>query len=244
MSRVFDHLTIRVSDFPVSRRFYDEALGLPTHDGNYAEWRDFSIVASDRPGEVTRRLHVAFAVEDRDAVDAWWNRLTEAGYESDGEPAPRPQYRESYYGAFVLDPDGNSTEAVHHDRSRTGEIDHVWLRTGDVEASRQFYATIAPAVGIELVHDAPEQVSWSDGAGGFTFVHGEPPTENVHLAFGVADYAAAVRFHALAVGAGYRDNGPPGERPEYHPGYYGAYVLDPDGHNVEAVFHDRRHAEE
>jgi predicted lactoylglutathione lyase len=46
-------------------------------------------------------------------------------------------------------------------------------------------------------------------------------------------------FHRVALAAGYRDNGPPGERPQYHPGYYGAFVLDPDGNNVEAVFHDR-----
>jgi catechol 2,3-dioxygenase-like lactoylglutathione lyase family enzyme len=233
---MFDHVTIRVSDFAASRRFYTEALGLPTHDGDYVEWGDFGITPGDDP---TRNLHLGFGVADRDAVDAWWNRLTEAGYESDGDPGPRPQYTESYYGSFVLDPDGNSIEAVHHRRSRTGEIDHVWLRTRDVAASRRFYATVAPAVGIELVHDAEDHVRWSDGAGSFTFVHGEEPTHNVHLAFGVPDEAAVARFHELATAAGYRDNGPPGERPQYHPGYHGAFVLDPDGHNVEAVFHDR-----
>jgi catechol 2,3-dioxygenase-like lactoylglutathione lyase family enzyme len=236
---VFDHVEIHVSDVVVSRTFYGEALGLPTFDGELVEWGDFGIVAVDEEHPLTRNLHVAFGVEDRDAVDGWWNRMIEAGYGSDGEPGPRPQYNESYYGAFVLDPEGNSVEAVHHYRSRTGEIDHLWLRTPDVEASRRFYVTIASSVGIELSRDLPELVRWSDGEGSFSFVAGDEPTENVHLAFGVPDVAAVARFHEAAIAAGYRDNGPPGERPHYHPGYHGAFVFDPDGHNVEAVFHDR-----
>jgi catechol 2,3-dioxygenase-like lactoylglutathione lyase family enzyme len=236
---VFDHVEIHVSDLVVSRTFYGEALGLQTFDGELVEWGDFGIVAVDEEHPLTRNLHVAFGVEDRDAVDGWWNRMIEAGYASDGEPGPRPQYNESYYGAFVLDPEGNSVEAVHHYRSRTGEIDHLWLRTPDVEASRRFYVTIASSVGIELSRDLPELVRWSDGEGSFSFVAGDEPTENVHLAFGVPDVAAVARFHEAAIAAGYRDNGPPGERPHYHPGYHGAFVFDPDGHNVEAVFHDR-----
>jgi catechol 2,3-dioxygenase-like lactoylglutathione lyase family enzyme len=235
---VFDHVTIRVSDFGESRRFYTEALGLPTHDGEYVEWGAFGITAGDVP---TRNLHVGFGVDGRDEVDAWWNRLVEAGYRDDGEPGPRPVYSESYYGAFVLDPDGNSIEAVHHDRTRPGRIDHLWLRTRDVEAARGFYATVAPVVGIALSVDHPEQASWrfADGSGGFTFVRGAEATRNVHLAFGVGSVDAVERFHELATGAGYADNGAPGERPGYHPGYFGAFVLDPDSHNVEAVFHDR-----
>jgi catechol 2,3-dioxygenase-like lactoylglutathione lyase family enzyme len=94
-------------------------------------------------------------------------------------------------------------------------------------------------VGIRLVHDSPEKVRFTDGVGSFSFVAGDEPTRNVHLAFGVGEVEAVGRFHELATAAGYRDNGPPGERPQYHPGYHGAYVLDPAGHNVEAVFHDR-----
>jgi hypothetical protein len=60
------------------------------------------------------------------------------------------------------------------------------------------------------------------------------------MAFPAADHAAVDAFHRTATGAGYRDNGGPGERPQYHPGYYGAFVLDPDGNNIEAVFHDDR----
>ena len=231
---MFDHVTIRVSDYAASRRFYVLALGEPTHDSDYVEWDAFSVVE----GEPTRRLHAGFGVRDRAAVDAWWLRMTSAGYESDGEPGPRPEYNESYYGAFVLDPDGNSIEAVHRDAVNPG-LDHLWLRTCDVAAARRFYETVAPLVGVRLVHDAPEKVRFTDGQGSFTFVDGAEPTERVHLAFGAGDRATVDAFHAAAVSAGYTDNGAPGERPEYHPGYYGAFVLDPDGHNVEAVFHER-----
>ena len=64
-----------------------------------------------------------------------------------------------------------------------------------------------------------------------------PLTENIHLAFVAPNARKVDEFHRVALAAGYRDNGAPGERPEYHAGYYGAYVLDPDGNNVEAVFH-------
>ena len=236
---MFDHVEIHVSDLAASRAFYGQALGLPTFEGDLVEWGDFGIVEVDDEHPLTRRLHVAFGAEDRDAVVAWWNRMTEAGYESDGEPGPRPEYSASYFGAFVLDPDGNSVESVHHGSSRAGEIDHLWLRTGDVAAVRRFYETVAPVVGITVAHNAPERVRFTDGRGSFTFVAGEP-TEHVHLAFGVSGFDAVRRFHEVALAAGGRDNGAPGERPQYHPGYFGSFILDPDGHNLEAVFHDRR----
>ena len=238
---MFDHVDIRVADLAASRAFYHEALGLPTVEGEWLEWGDFGVVPASDEDPPTRNLHVAFGAESRDDVDAWWNRMTEAGYESDGEPGERPQYSESYYGAFVLDPDGNSVESVHHDTSRAREIDHLWLRTRDAAAARRFYETVAPVVAISLSHDEPEflHIRFSNGQGSFSFVEGAP-TEHVHLAFGVPDFVTVVRFHENALAAGYRDNGAPGERPQYHPGYYGAFVFDADGHNVEAVFHDRR----
>ena len=68
-------------------------------------------------------------------------------------------------------------------------------------------------------------------------LHDRPAARNVHLAF--PPHGAVADFHAGAVGAGYRDNGEPGERPEYHAGYEGAFVLDPDGNNIEVVDHHR-----
>ena len=239
MSGVFDHVGISVSDLAASRAFYHEALGLPDVDGEFVEWGDFGILAVDEEHPLTRNLHIAFGVADRDAVDAWWNRMTEAGYRSDGEPGPRPQYSPSYYGAFVIDPDGNSIEAFHHERTHAGEMQHLWFRTTDLAAARAFYMTVAPVVGLELLHDSAERVQFSDGRGNFTFVPGEVPTRNVHIAFGVPDFETVKRFYEVATEAGYRANGAPGERPQYHPGYYGAFVFDADSHNVEAVFHDR-----
>jgi catechol 2,3-dioxygenase-like lactoylglutathione lyase family enzyme len=233
---VFDHVTIRVADRAASRRFYELALGAPKWEGAFVMWDGFLITEG---ASVTRRLHVAFGAESRRAVDAWWRRLVDAGYENDGEPGPRPQYGPSYYGGFVLDPDGNSVEAVHHDTSRPVGVDHLWLRTREVAAARRFYDSVAPAFGLRLVHDASDKVRFTDGVGSFSFVAGDEPTEHAHLAFAAPDRAAVDEFHRLAVGAGYRDNGGPGERPAYHPGYYAAFVLDPAGHNVEAVFHDR-----
>ena len=70
-------------------------------------------------------------------------------------------------------------------------------------------------------------------------LHEGEPTRPIHIALAAPDQATVDRFHEAALGGGGRDNGGPGERPHYHPGYYAAYVLDPDGNNVEAVFHGR-----
>jgi catechol 2,3-dioxygenase-like lactoylglutathione lyase family enzyme len=238
---MFDHVTIRVRELDASRFFYALALGGPTYESaGFAAWGDFIIASASAERPAAKRLHVGFGAHDRGQVDSWWERLTAAGYQSDGEPGVRPQYHETY-GAFVLDPDGNSVESVHHHTTNPEAtlIDHLWLRTRSVADAKRFYETVAPVVGIKLVHDGPDRVRFTDGAGSFSFVESDEPTENVHLAFGVPDLAAVEEFHRVATSAGFEDNGAPGERPEYHPGYYGAFVLDPDGHNVEAVFHDR-----
>jgi predicted lactoylglutathione lyase len=83
-------------------------------------------------------------------------------------------------------------------------------------------------------------VRYTDGAGSFTFITGDELTRNVHLAFGVQDEATVDAFYKAAIAAGYADNGAPGERAQYHPGYYAAFVIDPNGLNVEAVYHGRR----
>jgi catechol 2,3-dioxygenase-like lactoylglutathione lyase family enzyme len=191
---------------------------------------------------LTRRLHVAFAAPSRAHVDAFWRALTAADHRDDGAPGPRPQYSPDYYGAFVLDPDGNSVEAVHHGRVREdgGVIDHLWLRVRSVEETRGFYSTIAQVLDFELRKGDPDWMVGLRGAvASCSFVSGDRPTEHVHLAFPAPDDATVHEFHRVALAAGHRDNGPPGERPQYHPGYYGAFVLDPDGNNVEAVNHNR-----
>ena len=84
----------------------------------------------------------------------------------------------------------------------------------------------------------PERARFEGSGSTFSLVAGEP-TENVHMAFSAADNATVDAFHLAGIEAGYRDNGGPGERAVYHPGYYGAYLLDPDGNNVEVVNHNR-----
>jgi catechol 2,3-dioxygenase-like lactoylglutathione lyase family enzyme len=111
-------------------------------------------------------------------------------------------------------------------------LDHVHLRVADLEASKSFYRAVLASLGHELTleHEhafgADELYVSADG----------PPTQGFHLAFQTPDRETVDRFHAAALAAGGRDNGAPGER-HYHPGYYAAYVLDPDGNNVEAVHH-------
>src|SRR5262245_56053437 len=122
---MYDHVTIRVSDREASLPFYDLLLGRRTGESDvYVEWDDFSLAEATAEKPVTQRLHVGFYAPSREAVDAFWQRGVDAGYRSDGEPGPRPQYSEDYYGGFLLDPDGNSIEAVTHDDPQWGRIDH------------------------------------------------------------------------------------------------------------------------
>ena len=117
-------------------------------------------------------------------------------------------------------------------------IDHVTLRVTDFEASKAFYSAVLAPLGHELGWEDPAQrlAEWGDFS---IAADGKPLTRDVHVAFAAKSRQEVDAFHRAALEAGYRDNGPPGERSVYHEGYYGAYVLDPDGNNVEAVFHDR-----
>jgi catechol 2,3-dioxygenase-like lactoylglutathione lyase family enzyme len=245
---VFDHVTIRVSDRAASEQFYNTvfaALGIDEtyRVGTFSEWYDFSLAAAEQPDAVTQRLHVAFVSPSREQVDMFWSAGTDAGYADDGPPGPRRQYRDDYYGAFLLDPDGNSAEAVYHgDLRRDGIIDHVWIRVTDLDAARRFYETIAPHAGLTVRHADPERVSIAGNSGSFSLLAGEA-TKNLHMAFPTEEDGRVQRFHAAAVDAGYRSNGEPAERPRYHPGYYAAYVFDPDGNNIEVVNHHRRDRE-
>jgi catechol 2,3-dioxygenase-like lactoylglutathione lyase family enzyme len=110
-------------------------------------------------------------------------------------------------------------------------LDHVHLRVTDLAASRRFYEAALDVLGIE-VRGGDESFAADE-----LYVSADaPPTRGFHLAFQAADKDTVHRFYEAALAAGGRDNGPPGER-DYHPGYYAAYVLDPDGTNVEAVYH-------
>jgi catechol 2,3-dioxygenase-like lactoylglutathione lyase family enzyme len=240
---VFDHVGIRYSDREASERFYRtvfQAIDVSlTHDGGgFTEWHDFAIGEASAEHPVTRHLHVGFASPSRSQADEFWRIGTEAGFESDGEPGPRIEYGDDYYGSFLLDPDGNSVEAVHHDDLRRGNVDHVWIGVSDLEAAFSFYSEIAPFTGLREGNHADQRRQFRGAWATFSLLaDGRPPTENLHMAFPVPSRKDVDRFHTAALAAGYRDNGGPGERAEYHPGYYGAFVLDPDGNNIEAVHH-------
>jgi catechol 2,3-dioxygenase-like lactoylglutathione lyase family enzyme len=116
---------------------------------------------------------------------------------------------------------------------QTGRLlDHVHLRVADLERSKAFYAAVLPVLGTGVEVGEGQGFFYADEL----FVSDDGPASSVHLAFQAPDRETVDRFHAAALAAGAADNGAPGER-SYHPGYYAAYVLDPDGNNVEAVHH-------
>ena len=119
---MFDHVAIAVSDLAASERFYRTVLSVlgiePSHaDAELVEWDDWDIGPADREHALTRGLHVGFRAPTREAVDAFWQAGIDAGFRDDGAPGPRTIYGPDYYGGFLLDPDGNSAEAVHDERS-------------------------------------------------------------------------------------------------------------------------------
>jgi catechol 2,3-dioxygenase-like lactoylglutathione lyase family enzyme len=119
-------------------------------------------------------------------------------------------------------------------------IDHAGINVADYDRSRAFYERALEPLGISmLMEPLPRIGGFGRDGKPFFWISGErkPVTENVHLAFGVGDRATVDAFHAAALEAGGTDNGAPGIREIYHPTYYGAFVRDPDGNNIEAVCH-------
>jgi catechol 2,3-dioxygenase-like lactoylglutathione lyase family enzyme len=181
---VFDHVTIRVADRVASLRFYDTVLqaigiGPPAGDGEFPEWDDFSLAQAEPGKPVTRDLHIGFAARSRDDVHAFWQAGVDAGHRSDGEPGARPRYSPDYYGGFLLDPDGNSAEAVHHDDLRQGgAIDHIWIRVADLQAGKRAFEER----GLRATFEDAGRVRFGGDNGSFSLVLGEP-TEGLEIYF-------------------------------------------------------------
>lgn len=126
-------------------------------------------------------------------------------------------------------------------------LDHVSVFVTDLERSKAFYTAALAPLGITPILSFPGACGFGRdhkpelwiGTGPATFQRPEhvAAITPIHVAIAARSRAEVDAFHAAALAAGGRDFGPPGPRPEYHPGYYGAFVLDPDGHNVEAVIH-------
>jgi catechol 2,3-dioxygenase-like lactoylglutathione lyase family enzyme len=125
-------------------------------------------------------------------------------------------------------------------------IDHTGVVVTDFERSKRFYKEALAPLGHELLHEVPASITGSAdvagfGEGGkpdFWVTNGDPNKPPLHIAFRVKSRDIVDAFHAAAIAAGGSDNGQPGLRPHYHPNYYGAFVRDLDGHNIEAVCHE------
>jgi catechol 2,3-dioxygenase-like lactoylglutathione lyase family enzyme len=118
-------------------------------------------------------------------------------------------------------------------------IDHVTLGVSDIGRARAFYDATLAAIGIKpLYAEADIFAGYGAGKKAFFWIGVKTvPVTGVHVAFAVESRDLVDRFHATGLVVGGRDNGAPGLRPHYHPNYYGAFILDPDGHNIEAVCH-------
>ena len=125
-------------------------------------------------------------------------------------------------------------------------IDHTGVLVSDFEKSKRFYQQALAPLGYAMLSEFSAAVTrhtdvagfGANGVSDFWISRGTPNNPGVHIAFRAADRAMVDAFYHAAIGAGGKDNGEPGLRPHYHPGYYGAFVLDPDGHNIESVCHE------
>jgi catechol 2,3-dioxygenase-like lactoylglutathione lyase family enzyme len=126
-------------------------------------------------------------------------------------------------------------------------IDHTGIVVSNYAHSKQFYAEALASIGYGLLMEIPLSVTGGRGVAGFGelatkkpdfwIAEGEPNRPALHIAFRVENHALVQAFHKAALAAGGTDNGAPGPRPHYHQHYFGAFVRDPDGHNIEAVCH-------
>ena len=124
-------------------------------------------------------------------------------------------------------------------------IDHTGVLVSDMKKSKAWYSAALAPIGYSLLMEVPGEVKGGGSAAGFGepqkpdfwLGEGNPKGVSLHVAFRVQTRAEVDAFYRAAIAAGGADNGPPGIREHYHPHYYGAFVLDPDGHNIEAVCH-------
>jgi catechol 2,3-dioxygenase-like lactoylglutathione lyase family enzyme len=172
--------------------------------------------------------------------------LSDGAKWADGD---RTERRTSYVEIASATIKGYSHENRHFTQTG-GEatmFDHVGIRVADCPRSKRFYEVVLAPLGISLQKELTPEMTGGEahcGFGGTESVDfwigttSDPASGPVHVAFIAKDRAAVRAFHAAAMGIGATDNGGPGLRPIYHPEYYGAFVLDPDGNNIEAVCHN------
>jgi catechol 2,3-dioxygenase-like lactoylglutathione lyase family enzyme len=117
-------------------------------------------------------------------------------------------------------------------------IDHIMVRVKDYQVSRDFYDQVLATLGYQRLMEFGNGAGYGSGGKPYFWIGQEgEPHPRIHIAFAAKDRAAVDAFHDLALKLGAKSDGAPGVREQYHPNYYGAFVLDPDGHNIEAVCH-------
>jgi catechol 2,3-dioxygenase-like lactoylglutathione lyase family enzyme len=197
-------------------------------------WSEFVLTAASADRPPTRGLHIGFRAASRELVDAFWQAGQRAGYEDDGPPGPRPQYACDYYGAFLLDPDGNSAEAVHLADAREGGcIDHLWIRVRRLEPAAAFYEAIATHAGLEDGRRWEEGRQFLGRSASFSLVHdARPPTECLELSFPAETRGAVDSFYTSALAAAGTDGTAPADAGS---GRYAAAVHDPAGTLVRSA---------
>lgn len=126
-------------------------------------------------------------------------------------------------------------------------IDHTGVGVSNFARSKDFYIQVLKPIGYKMLVEIPSSVTGKEDVAGFGEPNkpdfwinsGSPQIPPVHIAFRVQSRKQVQNFYNAAIQAGGKDNGEPGLRPHYHPDYYGAFILDPDGHNIEAVCHNK-----
>jgi len=262
---MFSHFTLGSNDLERSAVFYrallaplattdqelraDVGMLRITPDGNEKPSLFVVTPFDDLPATWSNGFHLAFAANSTDAVDACYAAGLSAGGTDDGAPGIRAEYQPGYYAAYLRDPDGNKLQAVcYTDRlSETSGnfFSHTTVGFADAKRERKFYYEVLAPLGIELSGEDPDTGELAFSQPGKTFpvfyvvqpFNQRPPTwgNGTHVAFKAESTDAVDAFHAAALANGGTCEGPPGLRPQYAPGYYGAYVRDAVGNKLQAV---------
>ena len=253
-------VTLGTDDLGRSETFYQAAmapLGLERRvstDGRVGYGRPQGAAAiwlyppfNGLPATWGNGTHVAFLAGSREAVEGFYKAGLAAGGSDEGQPGLRLHYGDDYYGAYLRDPDGNKLQAVHYLGMDPATVEaelfsHITLGCNDLERGRAFYDPVMAALGLARVVEEPD-LSYGYGPAGsrlpWIYAHrpfdGRPATwaNGVEVVWQADSPARVEAFHAAGLANGGRDEGAPGPR-HYHPGYFGAYLRDPDGNKLHA----------
>jgi catechol 2,3-dioxygenase-like lactoylglutathione lyase family enzyme len=236
---------------------FEREIGFGREGGQPAVW--IVLPYDGLPATWGNGTHVAFLARSQDAVEAFHAAGLAAGAIDAGAPGLRPQYGSGYYGAYLRDPVGTKIQAVHYGAGSpeaaeaanapwAGLFSHVTVGTGDLERACRFYDRALAPLGLMRVHDQDDERigtaacwGWPETLVSWIFAHtpfdGRPAAwaNGFQISLKAADRASVQAFHAAGLAAGGHDEGAPGER-AYRPGYYGAYLRDPDGNKLHAFW--------